>query len=170
MSIIQSLAKIKQSRKNAKSKNTTCDVDLTIDGDSPTLSTNTQPSHSETGLGLLDYESSKEASERAEKKPRGKYTKYSDSQRHAIGKYASEYSTASTLRRYKDEFPELSESTVRTMRKKYEEELRKALQQKREPSSTLKAGRRGRPLLLRQTDLMVKSYLRVNKQLFFLLY
>ena len=72
MSIIQSLAKIKQSRKNAKSKNTTCDVDLTIDGDSPTLSTNTQPSHLETGLGLLAYESSKEASKKVEKKPRGK--------------------------------------------------------------------------------------------------
>ena len=148
MSIIQSPAKIKQSRKNAKSKSTACDVDLTIDDDSHTLSTKTQPSHSETGLGLLYYESSKEASERAEKKPRGKYTKYSDSQRHAIGKYASEYSTASTLRRYKDENLEPSESTARTMQKKYEEELRKALQLKREPSSTLKAGRRGRPLLL----------------------
>ena len=66
MSIIQSLAKIKQSRKNVKSKNTTCDVDLTIDGNSPTLSTNTHPSHLETGLGLLDYETSKEVSERAE--------------------------------------------------------------------------------------------------------
>ena len=67
MSIIQSLAKIKQSRKNVKSKNTTCDADMTIDGDSPTLSTNTQPSHSRIGLGLLDYESSKETSERAER-------------------------------------------------------------------------------------------------------
>ena len=72
MSIIQSLAKIKQSKKNAKSKNATCDADLTIDGDSPTLSTNTQPSHPEASLGLLDYELSKEASERAEMKPRGK--------------------------------------------------------------------------------------------------
>ena len=143
---------------------------MTIDGDSPNLLTNTQPFHLETGLGLLDYESSKEANERAEKKPRGKYTKYSDSQRHAIGKYASEYSTASTLRRYKDEFPELSKSTVRTMRKKYEEELRKALQQKGEPSSTLKAGRRGRLLLLGQINLMVQSYLGINKQTFFLLY
>ena len=115
MSMIQSLAKTKQSRKNAKWKNTTFDVDLTIDGDSPTLSMNTQPSHLKTRLGLLDYESSKEASEKAEKKSRGKYTKYSDSQSHAIGKYASEYSTASTLRRYEDEFPELSESTVLTM-------------------------------------------------------
>ena len=63
---------------------------LTIDGNSPTLSTNTQPSHSETGLGLLDYQSSKEASERVKNKPRGKYAKYSDSQRHTIGKYASD--------------------------------------------------------------------------------
>ena len=86
-------------QENAKSKNTTRDVDLTIHGNSPTLPTNTQPSHSKTGLGLLEYESSKETSERAEKKPRGKCTKYSDSQRHAIGKYASEYSTTSTLRR-----------------------------------------------------------------------
>ena len=160
MSIIQSLAKIKQSKKNAKSKNATCDADLTIDGDSPTLSTNTQPSHPETRLGLLDYELSKEASERAEMKPRGKYTNYSDSQRHTTRKHASEYTTASTLRKFKDEFPELTESTVRTMRKKYEEQLRKTLQRKREPSSTLKAGSRGRPLLLRQVDLMVQSYLR----------
>ena len=56
------------------------------------------------------------------------------------------------------------------MRKKYEEELRKALQQKREPSLTLKAGRRGRPLLLGQIDLMVQSYLRVNKHKHFFCY
>ena len=118
---------------------------------------------------MLDYESYKEESEseRAQKKPRGKYTKYSDSERHAIRKYASEYSTTSTLRRYKDEFPELSKSTVRTMEKKYEEWLRKALQQKCEPSSTLKAARCRRPLLLGPTDLKVQSYLLVNKQTFF---
>ena len=90
MSIIQSLAKIKQSRKNVKSRNTTCDEDLTIDGYSPTFSTNTQPSHSETGLGLLDYESSKPASERAKNKPRGKCARYFYSQRHTIGKDASD--------------------------------------------------------------------------------
>ena len=56
------------------------------------------------------------------------------------------------------------------MPKKYEEEFRKALQQKQEPNSTLKARHRGRPLLLGQIDLMVQSYLQVNKQTFFLLY
>lgn len=106
MSIIRSLAKIKQSRNNAP-KNTTCDVDLTKDDESTILPTNTQPdtqpSHSETGLGQLDYESSREAASRAsEKQPRGKYTVYSDSKRFAIGQYASENTTASTLRRYKN--------------------------------------------------------------------
>lgn len=170
MSIINSLGRIKKSRQNSSTpKQTLCDVDLTVDDCSSLASSSPistlQPSHSETGLGLLDYEASAAATSRelgAKKKLRGSYTKYSDNQRHAIGKYASEYSTASTLRRYKDEFPELSESTVRTMRKKYEEEIRNALRQKRQPSNTLKTARRGRPLLLGPIDLMVQNYLRVN--------
>ena len=47
---------------------------------------------------------------------RGKYIKYSAVQRYEIGKYASEYSTASMLRKYKGEFPQLNESTVRLMK------------------------------------------------------
>ena len=174
MSIINSLERIKKSRQNSSTpKQTSCDVDLTVDDCSSVASSSpisTQPSHSETGLGLLDYEASATATSSelgAEKKLRGSYTKYSDNQRHAIGRYASEYSTASTLRRYKDEFPELSESTVRTMRKKYEEEIRNALRQKRQPSNTLKTARRGRPLLLGPIDLMVQNYLRVNAFLYF---
>ena len=110
MSIIQSLAKIKQSRSNA-SRNTARDIDLTKDDESPTLSTDMQLSHSETGLGILDFESSREAASRAnEKQLRGKYTVYSDSKRFAIGKSASENTTASTLRRLKNEFTDLSEA------------------------------------------------------------
>jgi len=145
-------------------RSTTCDVDLTKDDESATLSMNIEPSLSETGLGQLDYESSREAASRAKgKQPRGKYTVYSDSQRFAIGKYASENTTASTLRRFNNEFPDLSESTVRTMRKKYEDELKNAAKQKRDPSKILKAGRRGRPLMLGPIDLMVQNYIRVNK-------
>ena len=139
-------------------------VDDNISLASPTL-ISTQSSHEETGLGLLDYEASATATSseiEAEKKLRGSYTKYSDAQRHAIGKYASEYSTASTLKRYKNEFPELSESTVRSMRKKYEEEIQNALRQKRQPSNILKNARRGRPLLLGPIDSMVQNYLRVR--------
>ena len=160
MSILRSLAKIKETKQNAKSKESTCDVDLT--NTDSTFSKNTLPSHSETGLGLIDYKAAKDAGTSEEKKARGSYKMYSADQRYKIGKYASEYSTASTLRKYKGEFPQLSESTVRSMRQKYEEELRKALQQKREPRCTLPAGRRGRPLMLGKIDLMVQNYLRVR--------
>ena len=48
----------------------------------------TQPSNSETGLGVLDHGSAKEAEGNVSNK-RGKYIKYSAVQRYEIGKYAS---------------------------------------------------------------------------------
>ena len=61
-----------------------------------------------------------------------------------IGKHASEFGTASTLRKFKVEFPQLRESTVCSIRSKYDEELKVALKQKREPKSALPFGQRGR--------------------------
>ena len=161
MSILRSLAKIKETRGNAKSKNISCDVDLTNDDLQNEDYSYTQPSNSETGLGVLDHGSAKEA-ERNVSNKRGKYIKYSAVQRYEIGKYASEYSAASTLRKYKGEFPQLNESTVRSMRQKYEEELRQSLKEKREPKTKLPTARRGRPLMLGKIDLMVQNYIRVR--------
>ena len=78
----------------------------------------TQLSNSETGLGVLDHGSAKEA-ERNVSNKRGKYIKYSAVQRYEIGDYASEYSAESTLLKNKGEFSQLNESTVRSMRQKY---------------------------------------------------
>ena len=89
------------------------------------------------------------------KKSKSNYEKYSPNERYNIGKHASEFGTASTLRRFKAEFPQLRESTVRSIRSKHEEELKVALKQKREPKSTLPVEQRGRPLLLDKIDLMV---------------
>ena len=100
MSILRSLAKIKETRGNAKSKNISCDVDLTNDDLQNEDYSYTQRSNSETGLGVLDHGSAKEA-ERNVSNKRGKYIKYSAVQRYEIGKYAAEYSAASTLRKYK---------------------------------------------------------------------
>ena len=121
----------------------------------------TQLSNSETGLGVLDHGSAKEA-ERNVSNKRGKYIKYSAVQRYEIGKYASEYSAASTLRKYKGEFPQLKESTVCSMWQKYEEKLRQSLKEKREPKTKLPTARCGRPLMLGKIDLMVQSYIRVR--------
>ena len=95
---------------------------MTIDGDSPTLLTNTQPSHLETGLGLLDYQSSKKAIERVKNKPRGKYTKYSDSQKHTIGKYASNTVQLVLYEDTKMSFLNQAKALFVQCEKKYEEE------------------------------------------------
>ena len=129
MSILRSLAKVKETRGNAKSKNISCDVDLTNDDLQNEDYSYSQPSNSETGLGVLDHGSAKEA-ERNVSNKRGKYIKYSAVQGYKIGKYASEYSAASTLQKDKGEFHQLNESTVSLMRLKYEEELRQSLKQK----------------------------------------
>ena len=114
MSILHSLAEIKETRGNVKSKNISCDVYLTNDDLQNEDYSYTQPSNSETGPGVLDHGSAKEA-ERNVCNKRGKYIKYSVVQRCEIGKYAFECSAASTLRKYKGEFPQLNESTVRSM-------------------------------------------------------
>ena len=126
MFILRSLEKIKEIRGNAKSKNISFDVDLTNDDLQYEDYSYTQTSNSETGLRVLDHGSEKEAGRNVSNK-RGKYIKYSAVQRYEIGKYASEYSAASTLRKYKGEFPQLNESTVSLMRQKYEEELCQSL-------------------------------------------
>ena len=61
MSILRSLAKIKETRGNAKSKNISCEVDQTNDDLQNEDYSYTQPSNSETGLGVLDHGSAKEA-------------------------------------------------------------------------------------------------------------
>ena len=75
MSILRSLAEIKETRGNAKSKNISCDVDLTNDDLQNEDYWYTQPSNSETGLGVLDHGSAKEAERNVSNKPR-KYIKY----------------------------------------------------------------------------------------------
>ena len=46
------------------------------------------------------------------------YLKWTDRQRYTIRKYATENGNANTLRKFKTEFLNLSESTVRTFKKK----------------------------------------------------
>ena len=64
------------------------------------------------------------------KKSKSNYEKYSPNERYNIGKHASEFGTASTLRRFKVEFPHLRESTVHSIRSKSEKELKVATKAK----------------------------------------
>ena len=78
-----------------------------------------------------------------------------------IGKYASENGPIAAVRKFRVRFTNLNESTARAMRKKYQEELKTALQEKRAPATTIVSQQRGRPLMLADIDGMVQNYLKV---------
>ena len=103
MSILCSLAKIKNTRGNAIGKNISCDVDLANDDLQNEDYLYIQLSKSATKLDVPDHGSAKEA-ERNVSNKRRKYIKYSAIQRNEIRKYASEYSAASTLQNTKANF------------------------------------------------------------------
>ena len=86
------------------------------------------------------------------------YRKCTDKQRYTIGKYAAE--NANKLRKFKTEFPNLSESTVRTFKKRYYKEVRKCKGKLEELKSITKYARKtGRPYLLGELDEVVQKHI-----------
>ena len=120
------------------------------------------PTDKDTGLGsvltkeansavkkILDREDGAEGRKR-------KYTHFTPDQRAKIGRHAAEFGNASTVKRFKDEFPTLGESTVRQFKERYKAELKKSPEQVTQlPSKKL-----GRPLTLGMLDSKVQQYIR----------
>lgn len=127
------------------------------------LTTQQQPCHSETGLGVLDFDAvSRAVNENNAKTKRERYYKYTDEERFNIGKHTAEFGAKSAIRKFKGEFPNLNESTARSMREKYQKEIKLANLQGRDLERKLQSERRGRPLLLGPIDTLVQNYLRVS--------
>ena len=102
-----------------------------------------------------------EARVKGDTSTRAAYHEWKEDERYKIGKYASIHGPAAAVRKYKQQFPILNESTVRGFRKRFEEELKKSTKEKTEmpnliPKYTTKTGR---PLLLGEIDEMVQSYI-----------
>ena len=64
-------------------------------------------------------------------------------------------------RKFKESFPNLTESTARAFRSKCEKEIKIADEEER-PAGPIVAQKRGRPLLLGSIDNMVQNYLKVS--------
>ena len=100
----------------------------------------------------------------ATKKKRGNYKKYTATQRSKIGKYSCQYGAAAAARHFSKKLgSEVSESTVKSIKKAYLEELRKRprTDDGGEPISALPVKKRGRKLLLGDDlDQKVQIYLR----------
>lgn len=89
------------------------------------------------------------------------YIKWTDENRYTIGKYASEHGNTSAVRRFRKQFPNIKESTVRDFKKKYERLIQEAKKRNVEPPKMIEkySSKTGRPLLLGKFDHMVQTYI-----------
>ena len=94
-------------------------------------------------------------------KRQSQYHKWTEKERYIFGKYAAENGNINTVRKFKTDFPTLTESTVRTFKKKYFEELRHKTKEEPDESQCIQKYSRqiGRPYLLGELDEMVRKYL-----------
>lgn len=162
MSIIRSLAKANERLEKAKDDSQTTEEKSPLKDHAPQINLTVPPQRS-SGLGTLDYEATVENISSVVAQKRGNYKKYSETDRFQIGKYANENGNSKALIHFKHKFPGLKESTVRTFKKQYQEELQQAKIQKRSPSKCIKSKKRGRPLLLGGLDNMIKTFLRSTR-------
>ena len=115
----------------------------------------------DSNLGELDFQAVQDEIAQKKFKRKTSYQKYSEEDRFKIGKYASENGATAAVRKFKNSFPDIKESTVRRFKSNYEEELKKAKLQSRPMTKALPEKTRGRPLMLWAIDLIVQNYLKV---------
>ena len=87
---------------------------------------------------------------------------YTPKESFEIDKYAVENEISKAVSRYKSRFSPLKESSVRGFKSKYENEIKIATIQKRQPSEVIYSQPKGRPTLLGPIDDMVQNYIRVS--------
>ena len=85
----------------------------------------------DASLGELDFQCVQD--EKAQKKSLRKtsYQKYTAEDRFKIGKYANKNGATAAVRKFKNSYPDMKESTVRGFKSNFEEELKKAKRQSR---------------------------------------
>ena len=101
------------------------------------------PPQRSSGLGTKDYEAVVESMTNVENTgSRESYTKFTNVDRFKIPRYVCENGNKRALIHFKNKFPGLKESTVRTFKKHQQEELKKARSQKRLPRKSSKQKKR----------------------------
>lgn len=86
------------------------------------------------------------------KTKRGTYNKYTDKRRLIMGSNNKIYGVASTVRIWRKSYPNLNESTLRSLKKRYVSQIKKRSKQNRFPKKVLVKKLCGSPSLLRQPD------------------
>ena len=112
----------------------------------------------DTALGVVDFALIQNEFDTSNRRST-KYMKYTDNDRYNIGKYAYEFGNSHAARHFKKAFPSITESSVRTFKKKYEDQLATAKKAGVAPVKSIVKKKLGRPLLLGQFDSMIQKYI-----------
>ena len=88
-------------------------------------------------MGAVDYEMVDSDVRKEPSKARGTYKVYSDKDRFSIGKNASIYGIASTIRRWKKIYPYINESTIRGFKKRYEAQIKDEIPKKKSQKTVI---------------------------------
>ena len=92
------------------------------------------------------------------------YTVYTGEERARIGRFAAENGNASALKRFRGDFPDLSESTVRGFKTKYMYLAATKKMQTGEIVISIESQKRGRPLTLGELDSAAQRYVRALRK------
>ena len=114
-----------------------------------------------TDVGSIDARHVSEIASNSRDKRRQGYNKWTG-ERFKIGKHAAEFGNRAAVKTYKSEFPTLNESTVRSFKAKFYQEINQAAKEMRNPIKSIPKYSQptGRPLMLGELDSMVQTYLR----------
>ena len=102
----------------------------------------------DTGLGEVDRAEICQELSKLTGRKRKPQSKYSDEDRYTITKYAKDNDGSQAAKFFKNKYPAINESTVRTFVKKYDENVKVAKACRRSPDRKLKTLMRGRPLMV----------------------
>ena len=91
----------------------------------------------DSNLGELDLQGVQDEIAQKKSKRKTLYQRYSAEDRFKVGKYTSENGATAAVRKLKNSYPDMKESTVREFKSNCEEELKKAKRQSRTMTKAL---------------------------------
>ena len=115
----------------------------------------------ESGISALNHETAVSAAQTALKTSRGKRKNqtFTEKDCYLIGKYASKNGSACAQRKFQSSHGAIGESALRLFKKKYKAMIKDAARKKFSPKKVTAARKRGRPILLGETNQMVQGFL-----------
>ena len=90
---------------------------------------------------------------------KGKYKQCSNKDRSIVGKDARENGPAAAVRKFKKDFANINESSVRGFRKRHKKEIAQAKKDQRRTAIIIPTQKRGRPLILGKLDSLFQRYI-----------